>query len=513
MKLRLVPVLLTLTAACGPQKVVVDPAIGARATLAQADANLRAGCFDCLAEALKQYESVRSVAAVSSAAAAGAMRTSALLALRERELGTTDSNYLEHARELLGALPDMQAEVAPLLEIISAVPWRVGAGRGSAAPDSFGGAALYANRAQRADVLRVTAARDEFSAYMFLAYACESGAGLQIGTPEMRNAVGTMIDAPLVAYRLAICPTSGPAALDAVVAKEPRYKEAAFYSALRATSMQKLDDADARYREAYAWRKTWPAATLGIANLAMSAEDFETSRAFYDETLALAPKFPDALLGKVRALTYLEKREEAMAVADELLAINRYPGDAYYWKAYNELDLARLDAAWSDVGAADKSLINSDVPKLAGIIAINRQQYDVARQKLELSRQRNAGDCTTLYYLLLVQAELRQWGEAARGAVSAAGCLTASETGLRAEIERLEADEKLPEPRKARMIAGRERQIGTAIRMRASCWYNGAVANYNLAKKDDARELAQKIADDEQFGERAKQLLALLPRP
>ena len=46
--------------------------------------------------------------------------------------------------------------------------------------------------------------------------------------------------------------------------------------------------------------------------------------------------------------------------------------------------------------------------------------------------------------------------------------------------------------------------------MRASCWYNGAVANYNLTKKDDAKELASKIVDDEQFGERAKQLIELI---
>ena len=121
--------------------------------------------------------------------------------------------------------------------------------------------------------------------------------------------------------------------------------------------------------------------------------------------------------------------------------------------------------------------------------------------------------CSVKNLTTLVQAELRLWPEAARGAATAAGCLTASEVGLRAEIERIRGDGKLPEARKARMIAGRERQIGNAIRMRASCWFNGAVANYNLAKKDDAREMAQKIADDEQFGERAKQLLALLTRP
>ena len=56
---RLLIVAVGLLAACGPQKVAVDPAIAGRATIEQADANFRAGCFDCLAEALKQYESVR----------------------------------------------------------------------------------------------------------------------------------------------------------------------------------------------------------------------------------------------------------------------------------------------------------------------------------------------------------------------------------------------------------------------------------------------------------------------
>ena len=512
MKLRLLVCAAVLASACGPQKIArVDPAIAARETLTKADANLRAGCFDCLTEALDEYESIRAISAVSGAAAAGAVRTAALLAMRERELGTTDSGYLEHARELLSAVPEMRTDVAPLLDLIGAIPWRAGAGR-SGAVDSLV-TNIYANREQRMASLRATAQRDEFFAYMFIAYACESGAGLRLGNDDLRAAVGQMLDAPLVAYRLAICPTSGLQAIDDLAGREPRYKETAFYRGLNASSARKLDEADARYRQAYDWRKTWPAVTLAIANVAMSAEEFQLSREFYDHTLDLAPDFPDALLGKVRALTYLDRPDDAVGVADRLLAINRYPGDANYWKAYNELQLKRLDPAWSDVEAADKLLINSDVPKLAGIIAIDRMEYDVARRKLELSRQRNSMDCTTLYYLTLVQAELRLWTDAAKGAVSAAGCLSASEVGLRAEIERIRGDGKLPEIRKARMIMAREQQIMNAIRMRASCWYNGAVANYNLAKKDDAKELAAKLVDDEQFGDRAKQLIALISRP
>jgi tetratricopeptide (TPR) repeat protein len=506
-----------LVVGCGPKKVAIDPATAGRVTLSQAEANLHAGCFDCLVEALRQYESGRAIPVLSAEATTGAVRAAALLALRERELGTTDSSYLEKARELAASAPTTQQEVAPLLEVIDIFPWRAGAGR-SGRPDS--GLNIFANREQRIKGLRALAARDELSAYVWVAYACESGAGRTMGNPELRAPIGGLADLPLLKFRLTICPTSGGSALDELVGSEPRFKETAFFKGLNATRSaspvitvgpRKLDDADAHYREAYAWRKTWPAVTLSIANLSMTAEDFEAGREFYDETLALAPMFPEALLGKLRALTYLSRHEDAMTVADELIAIGRYPGDAHYWKAYNELSLERYDPAWVDIEAADRSLINSDVPKLAGIIAINRHEIDVARQRLEISRQRNSNDCQTLYYLHLVLADQRKWPETVTGAVAAAGCIDAAEAGLRSQIEEIRQSEA-PEARKTRQIAAREQQIASGIRMRATCWFNAAVGSYNTRKPDDARMFAAKLDGDAQYGDRARDLVAQLPR-
>jgi tetratricopeptide (TPR) repeat protein len=499
---------LTVLTACGPKKVAVDPTIAGRATLAEADANLHAGCYDCLVEALRQYESTRAIPALAHQATLGAVHAAALLALRERELGTTDSGYLERARGLAGASPLVNTESASLFDIIEIFPWRAGAGR-SGRPDS--GLNVFANREQRIEALRGLAARDELSAYVWIAYACASGAGLAMGNTEMKAPVGRWADLPLLAFRLAMCSTSGISAIDAVSAAEPRYKEAAFFKGLNATAARKLDDADARYREAYAWRKTWPAVTLAIANVSMTAEEFQVAREFYDETLALAPMFPDALLGKLRALTYLSRQEEAMVVADELIAISRYPGDAHYWKAYNELSLERYDPAWLDIEAADRSLINSEVPKLAGIIAINRHEIDVARQRLEISRQRNRNDCQTLYYLHLVLADQRKWPETVTGAVAAAGCIDAAEAGLRSQIDEIQRSEA-PEARKARQIAAREQQIASGIRMRATCWFNAAVGSYNTRQSDAARMFAAKLDGDAQYGDRARDLVAQLSR-
>src|SRR5882672_2676849 len=189
-----------LLVACGPQKVVIDPAIAARATLAQADANLHAGCFDCLVEALKQYESVRPVLAVADLAALGAARASTILALREREMGTTDSGYLDHARQIAASNAMVRQDVLPLIDVVDVLPWRGGLGT-PGQPERVN--SVYQNRAQRIENLRPGAAHDELSAYLYAAYACESGAAFAMANGELRASLGPQADYPLLAFRLA----------------------------------------------------------------------------------------------------------------------------------------------------------------------------------------------------------------------------------------------------------------------------------------------------------------------
>jgi len=135
----------------------------------------------------------------------------------------------------------------------------------------------------------------------------------------------------------------------------------------------------------------------------------------------------------------------------------------------------------------------------------------VARQKLELSRERNRADCETSYYLHLVLADQARWDNVVDMAVGTAGCLDGAEAYARQEIDRIAAS-SVPEARKARQIARREQQIATAVRMRATCWFNAAVANFNLSKSAEARRFAEKLNNDEQFGERARDLLTRLTK-
>src|SRR6185503_6229634 len=109
------------------------------------------------------------------------------------------------------------------------------------------------------------------------------------------------------------------------------------------------------------------------------------------------------------------------------------------------------------------------------------------------------------FYLGVVLAELREWPRTAEVLLATATCLDNAEEKTREEIATIAAGSE-PEARKAKKIAKREQLIEAGRRMRAQSWFNTAVAYFNLSRKDDARGYAEKVAQDEVFGERARDL-------
>jgi len=93
--------------------------------------------------------------------------------------------------------------------------------------------------------------------------------------------------------------------------------------------------------------------------------------------------------------------------------------------------------------------------------------------------------------------------------VATSQCLEGWEQEYNSEIERLRASNDPPR-RVERQILRRQQQIADARRKMATSWFNVAVAYYQLARKDDARQYAERVAEDEQFGERARELLSRL---
>lgn len=495
------------------------PPVDVSARLAEADGLVEAGCFDCLRDALSKYQAIRVVAGAPAAgidqAAAGAVRAAGLLAIRQRELGMIDEGYLAVAKDLLAGRScgaDGCQAVSQVLDIVDLLPTR-SAGVIMRVPGSDAEVErlqqYVRNRPIWLERLRDAAGQDALTAYAWLAFICGTADGVRMRLDDVLAPLGAMRELPLLLFKQAGCFGLDRAKLEAVMTRDPRFVEVTFLLGQLAGGQRLIDEAETFYQQAYAWRPRWPILTLSIGAVALTAEDFDRSLQFYLETLELEPRAAEAILGKTRALTYLERHEPAIAVADQLIGEGWLPGDAYYWKALNETQRGRIDAAWVDIEKADKLLINDQVPKLAGTIAYRRMQLDVARGKFEEARRRNPSDCETGFFLGVVLADQRVWDRTASVFIETSSCLENAEQEYQRDIEKIKISKATP-ARQARQIAKREQQIVLARRMMATSSFNTAVAYYNLSRKDEARQYAEKVAEDEQFGERAREILSFV---
>ena len=124
---------------------------------------------------------------------------------------------------------------------------------------------------------------------------------------------------------------------------------------------------------------------------------------------------------------------------------------------------------------------------------------------------RSPRDCETGYYLGVVLAEQRVWPRTAQVLRETSDCLQAAEIAYTREIEGIRASHDPPE-RQAKKIARREQYIAKGRRYLATSWFDIAVAYYNLSRPAEARQYAEKVLDDEQFGDRAKEILTRLAK-
>lgn len=524
MRRMIIGALAALAIGCAHRSAATAPATPQPLSrLQEADRLVVAGCFDCLVAAFREYDALRQEPSTRAAAANAAVRTAALIAVRENELGFVPGGYLDRARQIVGFSPALAtsdaSDLVAIAEILASGP----AGQLRAATDAAQLVAvvtLSRNQQRWADLLRRQIPDDLAATYLWMALACGSyGAGVP-DRDDRRNVIGAAIETPLIAFKEAIsCLRGDRDRVRAIADADARFKETHFFLGLAALGLQPaagappsrpdLETADREFGIAYEWRQEWPALMLAIANVALTAEDFARALDFYEKTLAVSSDNPDATLGTIRALTYLERATDAIAAADRLLAIGYSPGEARYWRALNEARLRRDDEAWDDVERADSLLVNADVPKLAGTIALNRRELDVAQQKLELALTRNPSDCEVRFYLQSVLGEQRQWDLAARQAESAAACFDAEEITRRNEIASLRSADMAPD-RRGRQIARREQRLAQNARMRATSWFNAAAAHFNLGDTDEAKRFVEKVVDDEQFAARAQELLRRL---
>jgi tetratricopeptide (TPR) repeat protein len=497
--------------------VVSEPVPDVSVRLTNAGVLMRIGCFDCLEEALAEYEAVLTVPklglADGDAATGGAIRAALLLELRGRELGMADEGYLQRARELMGSRADRVANFGHHFYTVESIPRRDA--RFAGAVDADGLRRVQELRAQLAALLeerRAEASADPLTAYAWLAFYCtHTGSREDRSLATLLGPLGSMRDAPIVEYRMATC--SGPESepLTSLLEDQSRYVEITYWLAQGAQGRLQIEEAERLFGIAFKWRPRWPAVTVELGNLYLAFEENERALEFFERTLALAPDHPKAVVGRIKALSLLNRPKEAIAAIDAVLAgeTRAFPGELHYWRAWNFTQIQDLDAAWTAIERANALWVNSEVSKLGGIIAYRRWQRPMAIDRFRAALKLAPDDCENAFYLGITHAEQREWTETRTVFEGTARCIDGARAGLRKEIASIQASNGDPD-RKARQVARREAQIEAFAGMLATSWFNIAVASFNLGSRDEARLYAQRVVDDERFAERARDILKRL---
>ncbi len=490
--------------ACAPTPTLHVPA-DLLATLNEAERLVQQGCYQCLTEAMGLYEELLAVDGAAPRIRDGAFRAALLVGTRERELGLTGGVGLERAASLLATTAVLE-RARLYLDVAELVRWQpVGLKKDVLDQYSAHRMAVRPSQERWNESLRPLVHEDALAAYLYISLNCSAMADQP---PETLAALRQHQDALFVRFRLALCDITDAQPLAPLLQEEPRFTEVYFFQAQRA--LRALDSAEAHrlYLKAHDTQTGWPAPPLALADLYFAFEETARSLEYYERALALVPEQRDALLGKAKNLSHLAQHEQALEVLDVLVELGQWHlGDVYYWRAWNYFNLQQLERAVEDVEAAKKYRGDSEVFKLAGLIALEQRRLRVARRELETAVARNAEDCDAAFYLGRVHILEERWPETGHTFAGAVPCYEAAEERLRVEIAQLRADDTVPGDRRTRLLAKRASERQRARRQRSASSHNAALGYFNAQLWNEAQSHAEEAATHVDFAERAETLL------
>jgi tetratricopeptide (TPR) repeat protein len=497
-------VLLILTA-CGGR---ARPSLVAQ--LAAADSLVSEGCYQCLDQAVVRYMALPPRGAASAANETKLFRALILLALREKELGLDAAPRLKQAKAVLPHVtaPAIAAEQLRWAELLQTNP--------SALPSDVAETdrmRLFAERdAITKRLATASTATDPVDVYINVTLACS--AAVDRNAPDPSTIAAPAGAAPVVQWRLATCGRRHEAELQAFAQAHPRYVEADYvrghYLMALVGEPRARREARDRLRAANDAIPGSPAILFELAGVTRVTSP-KDALPLYEQVTRVQPRHHEALLGQGISLTYVDRSPDAIAVLTTLIDLGRwYTGEGLYWRAWNEHHVGNLEAAWADVTRARTTLFNTDVFGLAGRIAHDRREFDVARPLLAQALTLSDANCQAAWYLGLVESAQEKWLD---GGVAFEG----AERCYRTEIDRLREDvtaaaREVEETVRAARVAESNAAIQTNERQAALAAYNAA---YNFVKggdKDRSRPLLDRAVLHPDVTDRAKELRAFVDR-
>lgn len=461
---------------------------------AEVEALIRGGCYACLRDALSLVE--------QGHAPDRRFDILALLASRVREIGFADSrDWRALASAAMPPAPSTREILLAALVVHARAPQ---GGLIFPQPDL--------TPSERREIARLASATwpsppaDPVDAYFHLSLECLGLSGTR-RTPAHEAPPG---DWPLAAYRRATCGQPDADALATLITAEPRFTEALYFSASASFASGALIATEQALERFESGFPGTPAVAFLRGQVWLALEEFEEAAAQFALVLAVEPAMPEALLYHLRALSQIDP-ERGEAAADRLLSLGTwYPGEAYYWRAWNRRALARLDEAAADIDRAKPVLFNAAVPKLAGFIAYERNDMPLAEAELVESLDRNDADCEVQFALGQVLLRTGRWAHAGERFVSTARCSRAAQAALTARLGEIAAA-TLDPVRRQRLAARVERDRSTEHRREGLATFAGATAFARANQPGDARPLAEAAARWPDLLEKSRELLVTLP--
>jgi tetratricopeptide (TPR) repeat protein len=488
------PLVLTLALACSGCIPPAAPAITPRLSpeqvatrLAEADRLASRGCYLCLKEAAAAYAALLAEAD-DAAVAARSLENNLMLALRERELRMPDSGALALARRLQQRIT---VSYQPYFTALDAV---TNAGASSFSPANRERAEL--ERQEQVKVLaelEAAAPTSAMKAYFYISLASQLRMFKDL-KPSFDAVVAAQTSDLSIKYRMLAFPQTynGEAARE-LIGMETGFGEVHLLIGQRGVMGGNLPTA---FRELSRARELLPDSLTivsALANVTFSYARYADALALFDAIVAAAARpadpeagayspadgmAPIAQLGRAKSLSYLKRHEEAIAVLDELLTSDarNNPGEKYYWRAWNRLQLAQSQLAYDDAMSGLNAMRNDAIYRLAGIAAFSLGRNAEARDFFENALQMNPADCDSARYLGLLDAAEQKWQPATGRFTAAASCYQVLIGRMQEELAQYEKDIT---GLSNSLIAGKRAEIKEAEALHAQSAQNAAAATKN----------------------------------
>ena len=377
-----------------------------------ADARVRAGCYDCLIDARERYRTLLAGRAWPTVVRR-LFEVELLVAMRERELGLDPAASLsaagERARELPASIPTDRylAAVASLPHL------RHGWPRSELAAFRQSNGMTPARGREEAEWVRQGPLTGLFAEYLAISLECAHD-------PRPGNTSPPQDDAapPLLRYRLATCSAAHRPTLEALRVAVPEFVETSLFLgqiAVATIAEGGAGNPHVLVGETLQRLPESPAATYLGASLQHAVADWNRALELYDRTLALKPLHEEAWAGRTISLTELARHGDAIDAATRMISLKLDNGDqGLYWRAWNEHARGELAEARMDIDEARRLRRSEEILTLAGIIEHDQEDLDAAARDLGDARRMGQGrNCRAEWYLGSVLVKRRQWKEAA----------------------------------------------------------------------------------------------------